>query len=66
MVIFHPGVTAIIEARNQGSTGIRQWPINLSTSPMMLLKIIFSVDSTKVPKVVNPSNKKTLSYDFED
>ena len=31
--------------QSQGSKGIRQWPINRCTSPMMTLKIIPSVET---------------------
>ena len=57
---------------------IRQWPINLCTSPIIIHKITFldyqswlkhlytklnkptNQNSIKVPKVLNPTNKKTL------
>ncbi len=61
---------------DQGSKGIRQWPINWCTSPMIMHKIIPSVDynkkfnrldtiinepiNQKVPKVVKATNNKTL------
>ena len=62
----------MINYKFQGSLGIRQWDINACTSPMIIHEITPSVDlwlkhldtqlknSMKVPKVVKPTNKKTL------
>ena len=64
----------------QGSKGIRQWPINSSTSAMMIHKIIPYVDYNKCfklnqqtnqnkikkNKVVKLTNKKTFLHNFGD
>ena len=62
----------------EGSRGIRQWPVDLFTSPIMIHKITHYVgslqllvetfghstlsnqNSIKFPKVLKPTNKKTL------
>ena len=51
--------------KSQGSKGIRQWPINRYTSPMMIPKITPSVDYNKQLKrldtqINDPTNQKLL------
>ena len=44
MQIFSFQTKKVIESLDQGSYEIRQWTINLFTSPMIIDKIILSVD----------------------
>ena len=41
----------------QGSKGIRQWPINSCTSPMMIHKIIPYVDYNECSKLNQQTNQ---------